>query len=67
MHHPPVCVRIRSDGSCTVDANNFPDSSCHQVTAEILKALAATQTREFDKPEARAMRSVERAQRESSR
>lgn len=67
MHQRTVSVRIRSDGSCTIDAHHFPDAGCHEATSQILDALSATTTREIDKPEARIVQRDDTRQRESSR
>ena len=48
-----VRMIIRPDGTCAVDAINFVDAGCRQVTRQITEALAGRTIGEHDKPEAR--------------
>ncbi len=48
-----VRMIIRPDGTCAVDAVNFVDAGCRQVTRQITEALAGRTIGEHDKPEAR--------------
>jgi len=48
-----VRLIIRADGTCTVDAVNFPDATCRQATGQITDALAGRVLADHDKPEAR--------------
>ena len=48
-----VRMIVRPDGTCAVDAINFVDAGCRQVTRQITEALAGRTIHEHDKPEAR--------------
>ena len=50
-----VKLIIRSNGSCSVDAINFTDATCHQATNQILKALAGEITEDRLKLEAQRL------------
>ena len=55
MHPKHVRMIIRSDGTCTVDAINFTDATCTQVTQQILAVLGGPVTEERLKPEAQRL------------
>ena len=67
MHERTVSVRVAADGSCTLDALNFPNNSCKVATEQILTALAAHRLSESDKPEARIARRETQHQKEAHR
>ena len=48
-----VRIIIRPDGTCAVEAINFADAGCRQVTRQITEALAGRTIDQRDKPEAR--------------
>ncbi len=60
-----VRIVIRLDGSCTVDAMNFTDAGCKQVTGAITDALGGCVVNDRTKPEARIARRTSAAERES--
>ncbi len=50
--HKHVEVVVAPDGGCTIDAVNFPDASCTQVTQQLAAALGGQIVTERLKPEA---------------
>jgi hypothetical protein len=50
--HKHVEVVVAPDGTCTIDALNFTDASCTQVTRQIAEALGGEVIAERLKPEA---------------
>jgi len=47
-----VEVVVAPDGSCTIDAMNFTDASCTQVTQQLAAALGGQVLSDRRKPEA---------------
>jgi len=47
-----VQIIIAPDGTCTIDAINFKDASCTQVTQQLIAALAGQVVTDRLKPEA---------------
>ncbi len=47
-----VEVVVAPDGSCTIDAMNFTDASCTQVTQQLATALGGQVSSDRRKPEA---------------
>ncbi len=47
-----VQVVVAPDGTCTIDAINFKDASCTQVTQQLLTVLGGQVTADRLKPEA---------------
>ena len=62
-----VRMIIKSDGSCTVDAINFTDTTCTQATQQILAALSAPVTEDRLKPEAQRLPRQANNRREATR
>ena len=50
--HKHVEVVVPPDGGCTIDAVNFTDASCTQVTQQLAAALGGQIVTERLKPEA---------------
>jgi hypothetical protein len=50
--HKHVQVVVAPDGTCTIDALNFADASCTQVTRQIAEALGGEVIADRLKPEA---------------
>jgi len=48
-----IKIIIEVDGSCSVDAMNFTDTSCQAVTQEITSALGGQTNKSRLKPDAR--------------
>ena len=67
MRTKHVCMIIRSDGSCTVDAVNFTDATCTQATQQILSALGGPITEGRLKPEAQRLPRQANKRREATR
>lgn len=47
-----VQIVVAPDGTCTIDAMNFKDASCTQVTQQFLAVLGGQVTADRLKPEA---------------
>ncbi len=62
-----VKLIIGIDGTCQVDALNFPDGSCKAATQEITAALGGQIDHQHDKPEARCRAQAGQQQREGAR
>ena len=58
---------IGVDGSCSIDAVNFNDSSCQAATREIASALGGRIGQQRDKPEARIRQRCGNSEREQAR
>lgn len=67
MQQKHVRMIIKLDGTCTVDAINFTDTTCTQATQQILKALSGQVTDDRLKPEAQRLPPQANNQREASR
>jgi hypothetical protein len=50
--HKHVEVVVAPDGTCTIDALNFTDASCTQVTRQLIAALGGQVVADRMKPEA---------------
>jgi hypothetical protein len=50
--HKHVEVVVAPDGTCTIDAMNFADASCTQVTQQLAAALGGQVLFDRRKPEA---------------
>jgi hypothetical protein len=50
-----IKMLIRADGTCSIDAVNFTDSTCTQATRQILEALFGQVSHENLKPEAQRL------------
>lgn len=50
--HKQVEVVVTPDGSCTIDAMNFTDASCTQVTQQLVAVLGGQILSDRRKPEA---------------
>jgi hypothetical protein len=67
MRTKHVRMIIKPDGSCTVDAINFPDATCTHATEQILKALSGPVTEDRLKPEAQRLSPQANSRREAAR
>ena len=47
-----VQIVVAPDGTCTIDAINFKDASCTQVTQQLISALGGQVVADRMKPEA---------------
>jgi hypothetical protein len=52
IHGKHVRIIIRPDGTCVVDAINFADATCTQVTQQLAAALGGQVLSDRRKPEA---------------
>ena len=62
-----VEVVIAPDGSCTIDAMNFADASCTQVTQQLAAVLGGQILTDRRKPEAAIRPPVANARKEAAR
>lgn len=62
-----VRVLIGADGTCSIDALKFTDSSCQKSTQEIAALLGGHVNYQHDKPEARIRERGGHSEREAAR
>lgn len=67
MRTKHICMIIKPDGSCTVDAINFTDATCTRATQQILTALGGPITEDRLKPEAQRLPPQSNSGREAAR
>ena len=65
--HKHVEVVVAPDGTCTIDAVNFTDASCTQITRQLAAALGGQILSDRRKPEAAIRPSLANDRKEAAR